>query len=122
MNEYGNSRQTGELSSEGPTRLVDGCLSISSELDPSAALQKIADEARRLALAQYAAVQVFETGTGPSEMVTSGFSLGESEAPEHQASQEHLLQSLSQEAPESQAFGNAGLLPGPWLSVPVSHD
>ena len=117
MNESGDRLRSDGVSADGLTRLVDACLRISSELDPSAVLQKIADEARQVAQAQYSAVQVFETGNDPGELVTSGFTLEEGESTEHPVSLEPLLHPVSgsQEAPEAQDAG-------PWLTVQVSYD
>ena len=117
MTESGDRLLNNGVSADGLTRLVDACLRISSELDPGAVLQKIADEARQVAQAQYSAVQVFETGTDPGELVTSGFTLKEGESTEHPVSLEPLLRPVSgsQEAPEAQDAG-------PWLTVQVSYD
>ena len=105
------------VSKAGLTRLVDACLRISSELDPGAALQTVADEARQIAQAQYSAVQVFETGTDPGELITSGFTPEVGEPAEYPVSLERLLRSESgsQEAPEAQDAG-------PWLTVQVRYD
>ena len=117
MNESGDRLRSDGVSADGLTRLVDACLRISSELDPGAVLQKIADEARQVAQAQYSAVQVFETGNDPGELVTSGFILEEGESTEYPVSLERLLrpESGSQEAPEAQDAG-------PWLTVQVRYD
>ena len=117
MNEPGARLRSDGVSADGLTRLVDACLRISSELDPGAVLQKIADEARQVAQAQYSAVQVFETGNDPGELVTSGFTLKEGESTEYPVSLERLLrpESRSQEAPEAQDAG-------PWLTVQVRYD
>ena len=117
MNESGDRLRSDGVSADGLTRLVDACLRISSELDPGAVLQKIADEARQVAQAQYSAVQVFETGNDPGELVTSGFTLKEGESTEHPVSLEPLLRPVSgsQEAPEAQDAG-------PWLTVQVRYD
>ena len=117
MNESGDRLRSDGVSTDGLTRLVDACLRISSELDPGAVLQKIADEARQVAQAQYSAVRVFETGNDPGELVTSGFILEEGESTEYPVSLERLLrpESGSQEAPEAQDAG-------PWLTVQVRYD
>ena len=115
MNEPGARLRSDGVSADGLTRLVDACLRISSEVDPGAVLQKIADEARQVAQAQYSAVQVFETGNDPGELVTSGFTLKEGESTEYPVSLEPLPVSGSQEAPEAQDAG-------PWLTVQVRYD
>ena len=65
MNEPGARLRSDGVSADGLTRLVDACLRISSELDPGAVLQKIADEARQVAQAQYSAVQGFRNRKRP---------------------------------------------------------
>ena len=84
MTESGARLQSNGVSIDGLTRLVDACLRISSELDPSA-------------------VQVFETGNDPGELITSGFTLEEGESTEYPVSLERLLRPMSgnQEAPEA---------------------
>ena len=96
---------------------MDACLRISSEPDPSTVLQKISDAARQVARAQHSAVQVLETGTNPSELITSGFTLKDGESTEHPVSLERLLRpaSGSQEGPEAQDAG-------PWLTVGVRYN
>ena len=117
MTEPGDRLRSNGVSIGGLTRLVDACLRISSEPDPGAILQKISDEARQVAQAQYSAVQVFETGTDPGEPVTSGFNPEMGEPAEHPVSLERLLRPVSgsQEAPEAQGAG-------PWLTVQVRYD
>ena len=117
MTEPGDRLQSNGVSMDGLTRLVDACLRISSEPDPGTVLQKIADEARQVAQAQYSAVQVFETGNDPGELVTSGFTLKEGEPTEYPVSLEPLRRPVSgsQEAPEAQGAG-------PWLTVQVRYD
>ena len=53
MNQPGVRLQSDGVSMAGLTRLVDACLRISSEPDPSSVLQKISDAARQVAQAQY---------------------------------------------------------------------
>ena len=120
MTEPGDRLLNNGVSKAGLTRLVDACLRISSELDPGAVLQTVADEARQVAQAQYSAVQVFETGTAPGELITSGFTPEVGEPAEHPVSLEPLRRPVSgsQEDPEAPEAQDAG----PWLTVQVSYD
>ena len=73
MSESGTWRQDNMIPADQPARVVEACLRVAAILEPGALLQAVAEEARVITGAPYAAVRLSAEGRNPPSLAVSGF-------------------------------------------------